>query len=88
MTNEQLYFAVGLPILFNLVFNGVMFLALNARIGGIEARMGGIDARMNNLEVRMTNLEQSNAAKFDLLVGAIHELDNRLSRLEERLERR
>ena len=74
MTNEQLYLAVGLPILFNLVFNGVMFLALNSR--------------MTSLEARMNNLEQSNAAKFDLLTGAIHELDNRLSRLEERLERR
>ena len=74
MTNEQLYLAVGLPIVFNVVFNGVLFLALNSRMTSLETRMG--------------NLEQSTNSKFDLVVGAIHELDNRLSRLEERFERR
>jgi len=74
MTNEQLYLAVGLPIVFNVVFNGVLFLALNSRMSSLETRMG--------------NLEQSTNSKFDLVVGAIHELDNRLSRLEERFERR
>jgi hypothetical protein len=34
-----------------------------------------------SLESCMTNLEQSTSAKFDLVVGAIHDLDNRLSRL-------
>jgi hypothetical protein len=81
MTNEQLYLAVGLPIVFNVVFNGVLFLALNSRMTSLETRMTG-------LESRMSNLEQSTNSKFDLVVGAIHELDNRLSRLEERFERR
>ena len=74
MANEQLYLAIGLPIIFNLIFNGVMFLALNSR--------------MTSIEGRMTNLEQSVNNKIDLLTGAVHDLDNRLSRLEERFERR
>ncbi|MGI8743019.1 MAG: hypothetical protein ACR2NN_10715 [Bryobacteraceae bacterium] len=74
MTNEQLYLAIGLPIIFNLIFNGVLFLGLNSRMSG--------------LETRMSNLERFTGAKFDLLTGAIHELDNRLSRVEERFERR
>jgi hypothetical protein len=96
MTNEQLYLAVGLPIVFNVVFNGVLFLALNSRMTSLESRfesrIGGLetrfDSRIDGLETRMTNLEQSTSAKFDLVVGAIHDLDNRVSRLWERFERK
>ena len=85
MTNEQLYLAVGLPIIFNLVFNGVLFVALNSRTTCLETRLTSLETRF---ESRMSNLEQSTSSKFDLVVGAIHELDNRLSRLGERFERR
>jgi Na+/H+ antiporter NhaA len=38
----------------------------------------------NSLNSRMTSME----VKFDLIMGKFAELDNRLTRLEERLERR
>jgi hypothetical protein len=38
----------------------------------------------NSLNSRMTSME----VKFDLIMGKLAELDNRLTRLEERLERR
>jgi hypothetical protein len=32
MTNEQLYLAIGVPILLNTVFNGIMFLTFSNSI--------------------------------------------------------
>jgi hypothetical protein len=75
MSEQQLYLAVGLPTVVALI--GIMvnigyFVAINARIGSLETRL---DNRINSLE-----------AKFDILVGKVVELDNRLVRLEERLK--
>ena len=71
MSEQQLYLAVGLPTVVALI--GIMvnigyFVAINARIGSLETRL---DNRINSLE-----------AKFDILVGKIVELDNRLVRLK------
>jgi hypothetical protein len=75
MSEQQLYLAAGLPTVVALI--GIMvnigyFVAINARIGSLETRL---DNRINSLE-----------AKFDILVGKVVELANRLVRLEERLK--
>ena len=75
MSEQQLYLAVGLPTVVALI--GIMvnigyFVAINARISSPETRF---DNRINSLE-----------AKFDILVGKVVELDNRLVRMEERLK--
>jgi len=80
LTNEQLFLSVGIPLL----FNGLIFLILNARIGSIEAR---VDGRMNGLDGRMSNLEHTMTTRFDLLLGKIDDIDTRLARLEERSAR-
>ena len=41
------------------------------------------NSRFNTIEARMTAWD----ARFDLLVGKVADIDNRLSRLEERLAR-
>ena len=84
MSNEQLWLAIGAPLL----FNGIIFVLIatnfNARFASIDARFASIDARFAGIEGRLASLEQ----RMDLIVGAIHDLDNRLSRLAERLEHR
>ena len=75
MNDQQLYIAVGLPTivaLIGILVNIGYFVALNGRIGSLETRL---DSRINSLE-----------AKFDILVGKVVELDNRLVRMEERLK--
>jgi hypothetical protein len=75
MNEQQLYIAVGLPTivaLIGILVNIGYFVALNGRIGSLETRL---DSRINSLE-----------AKFDILVGKVVELDNRLVRMEERLK--
>jgi hypothetical protein len=41
VTNLQLYLAIGLPIIVNIIFNGVIFLALNARIADLRTDVKG-----------------------------------------------
>jgi hypothetical protein len=42
VTNEQLYIAVGIPMLFNATLIGFVIAYINARIGKVEAKF---DAR-------------------------------------------
>ena len=46
MTNEQLYLAIGLPVVLNLIFNGAMFLMLGARM---QDRFTAIDKRFDDM---------------------------------------
>lgn len=75
MTDTQLYIAIGLPtlaLLLGVMFNGALFLALNSR--------------MSTLDSRMTSLESKFDVRFDMLLSKVVDIDNRLTRLEERLE--
>jgi len=62
MTNEQLYLAIGLPVILNVMFNGFMFTLLNSRISQLEISLKDtwraelrrveevLDARLKHLE--------------------------------------
>ena len=64
MTNEQLYLAIGLPVILNVMFNGFMFTLLNSRISQLETSLKDtwraelrrveevLDARLKHLEER------------------------------------
>ena len=71
MTNEQLLLAIGAPLL----FNGLISLLI---LTNMNARFASIDGRFTSIENRLASVDQ----RIDLLTGAIHELDNRLTRLE------
>jgi len=76
MTNMQLYFTAGLPtiaVLVGILMNAVMYTSLNAR--------------MTSLENRIANLEAKFDTRVDILTGKVIEIDNHLTRLEERFER-
>ena len=88
MTDIQLYLAIGIPtlaILIGILINSMQFShavsAINARITSLEtatnARLDGIDARLTSAETRL-----------DMLISKFMDFDSRLTRLEERLERR
>lgn len=54
VTNEQLYFAIGLPMFVNMIFNGFMFSQLKetwrAELRRVEEVL---DARLKHLEERI-----------------------------------
>jgi len=64
MTNEQLYLAIGIPVILNIAFNGFMATLLNSRISQLETSLKDtwraelrrveevLDARLKHLEER------------------------------------
>lgn len=47
MTNEQLYLAIGVPMLFNLILTGISYAAVTARM---DARFDGINTRFDDMK--------------------------------------
>jgi hypothetical protein len=75
MTETQLYLTIGMPtfaVLVGILVNSVAINTINSRLTSLEGRVGALESKVDT--------------KFDLLLGKIFELDNRLSRLEERLK--
>ncbi len=86
MTDVQLYLAIVIPsltVLLGILMNTVLFNNLSTKITSMESRL---DGRMDRQETRLEALSASFATKFDILTGKVVELDNRLTRLEERLK--
>ena len=80
MTNIQLYLTIGMPtlaVLVGILINGMQF----------SGQMGALSARMTSLETRMGHLENKFDVRFDMLISKLMDVDNRLTRLETRLER-
>jgi len=74
VTNQQLYLALGIPLLFNASLIGILIAYFNAKFGAVEARLVGIDKRFDDMR--------------DLWRAELHRveevIDARLKHLEER----
>jgi hypothetical protein len=84
VTDSQLYFAVGVPtfaVIMGILVSALQMNTINARFTSLET---AFNARIGSLEVRFLAIE----ARFDTLIGKVIEIDNRLTRVEERLDRR
>jgi hypothetical protein len=54
MTNEQLYIAVRIPMLFNAALLGLVIAYINARIGKVESKF---DARFEVMDARFQTID-------------------------------
>ena len=50
MTNEQLYLAIGIPMLFNAILVGVFMAYINARFDTVNVRLDAINKRLDELK--------------------------------------
>jgi len=71
MNDVQLYFAVGIPTFAVLI--GILMNVVHHN--SVNARFNSMDARFNSLELR-----------FDTLIGKVVEIDNRVTRIEAKLD--
>ncbi len=74
MTNEQLYIAIGLPVLFNAILAMVMLAYINAKFEGVNTRFDGINQRFDD----MRDLWRAELRRVEEIIDA------RLRHLEER----
>ena len=83
-TDTQFYLAIGMPmfvIALGIFTNAIQMNTMNARIGGVENRISSLEGTMNS---RFIGLE----VRFENLICKVIDIDNRLTRVEERLEHR
>lgn len=71
MTNEQLYLAIGVPAAFNALVTTLAFTLLSSRVGDLAARVSRLEDRFDD---RMNNV-----------IGALNELDKRVTKIEIKL---
>jgi len=74
VTNEQLYLAIGIPMLFNATLIGLVVALFNARFTGIDKRFDAVDQRFDD----MRDLSRAELRRVEEV------LDARLKHLEER----
>ena len=70
MTDLQLYILVAIPLV-GILANTALYIHLNSTM---NARFERVDARFEHMD-----------ARFDTLMGKVVEIDNRLTRVEDRL---
>ena len=78
VTNEQLYIAVGIPMLFNATLIGLVIALFNAKIGRIESK---IDVRFDAVDTRFDDMRDLWRAELRRVEEV---LDARLRHIEER----
>jgi hypothetical protein len=74
VTNQQLYLAIGIPMLFNATLTGLVVALFNSRFSGIDKRFDAIDQRFDD----MRDLWRAELRRVEEV------LDARLKHLEER----
>jgi hypothetical protein len=74
VTNEQLYIAVGIPLLFNATLAGVLIAYINAKFQDVSSRFNAVDRRFDD----MRELWRAELHRVEEV------LDARLKHLEER----
>jgi len=84
MTDTQRYLAVGLPIIAILTSLTVSILQISA----IRAEVARIHDDMRGLRADFREDMRAMRADLNTLTGKVVEIDNRLTRIEERLEHR
>jgi hypothetical protein len=78
VTNEQLYIAVGIPMLFNATLMGLVIALFNAKIGKVESK---IDVRFDAIDTRFDDMRDLWRAELRRVEEV---LDARLKHIEER----
>lgn len=83
MTNQQLYLAIGIPLLFNASLIGVLFALLNAKF---DAKFEAVNARFDAINARLDAIDRRFDDMRDLWRAELHRveevIDARLKHLE------
>lgn len=81
MTDLQLYILVAIPLV-GILANTGLFIHLS---GTMNTRFATMESRFESMESRFTSLESRFDSRFDLLMGKVVDIDNRLTRVEARM---
>ena len=81
VTNQQLYIAVGIPLLFNATLLGILIAYMNARFDGVSAKFESINSRFDAIDKRFDDMRDLWRAELRRVEEV---LDARLKHIEGR----
>ncbi len=81
VTNQQLYIAVGIPMLFNAPLIGLVIALFNAKFGKSDASFDGMERRFDAIDKRFDDMRDLWRAELRRVEEV---LDARLKHIEER----
>jgi hypothetical protein len=88
VTNEQLYIAVGIPLLFNATLIGILSAWVNAKFEAQNAKFDGLGSRFDAIDVKFAAIDKRFDDMRDLWRAELRRveevLDARLKHIEER----
>ena len=58
MTNEQLYLAIGIPMLFNAALVGALIAYINAKFDGTHERFRSVDQQFKSVDQQFKSVDQ------------------------------
>jgi hypothetical protein len=81
VTNEQLYLAIGVPLLFNATLIVILMAWINAKFEAVGAKFQSMEVRFTAIEKRLDDMKELWRAELHRVEEI---LDARLKHLEER----
>jgi len=85
MTNEQLYLAIGIPMLFNAGLIGILLAYINQRFSSVDQRFAEMDRRLSLMDQKMDKRFDDLRDLWRAELRRVEEvLDARLKHLEAR----
>ena len=81
VTNDQLYFAIGIPMLFNATLIGLVIALSNAKFGRVDAKFEGIAVELRAINERLGHMQEMWRSELRRVEEVI---DARLRHMEER----
>jgi hypothetical protein len=83
VTNQQLYLAIGVPLVFNALLAGILIAYINAKIDGADTKIEGVNTKIEGL----TNLINAGFSAIDKRFDDMRDLWRaELRRVEEVLD--
>jgi hypothetical protein len=92
VTNQQLYLAIGIPMLFNAGLIGLLLAYINARFTTVERSMEqrfiGVDQRFASIDQRFAAMDKRFDDLRDLWRAELHRVEEMLDACLKHLEER
>src|SRR5580698_5806939 len=79
--DHSTYIAAALASVPTIITVLIGILLNNGRFTGLNSRMTAFESRMQSFDNRLTGIDKKLDTRFDILIGKVDQIDNRLTRL-------
>jgi hypothetical protein len=79
VTNQQLYLAIGIPMLFNASVLGLIVVLINAKFDSINSKFDGVNTKFDGVNTKFDGVN----TKFDAVYARFDAMDKRFDDMRD-----